>query len=128
MDARLRKTLRGVARHLATLVTCYRTRDRTLLENVPAFVAGRHLHTFALDSGVVIHQIEAVVLDAVPMSPQARELLAVVRSYLTDLEGVLVIEPPSFTLPPRQMDLRCTAFRPEVEAFSHRIEDLITTG
>lgn len=128
MDARVRTTLRTVARHLATLAGCYRTRDRTLLENVPAFVEGRHLHTYALDSGAVILEMEAVVADAVPMSDQACELLAALRSYLSDLEGVLVIEPPSFALPFRQVDLRCIAFRPEVEAFGDRITALVAAG
>ena len=62
------------------------------------------------------------------LSAGTGELLAALRSYLADLEGVLVIEPPSFGLPPRQLDLRCIAFRPEVEAFAVRIRTLIAAG
>jgi hypothetical protein len=128
MDARTRKTLRSVGRHLAPLVRCYRTRDRTVLDDLPGFIAGRQLHTFALDSRAVIYEMDVLADDAVPMSARTRELLAAVRSYLADLDGVLVIEPPSFGLSPRQLDLRCIAFGPEIEAFGGRIEALIAAG
>jgi hypothetical protein len=128
MDTRVRKTLRMLSRHLATLRRCYRTRDRTVLDNLPAFVAGRQLHTFVLDSRAVIHEMEILGVDAVPMTARTRKLFAALRSYLADLEGVLVIEPPTFRLPPRQIDLRCIAFFPEVVAFADRIEVLIAAG
>lgn len=128
MDGRTRKTLRSVSRYLTSLVRCYRTRDRTVLDNLPVFVDGRHLHTFPLDNSAVIHQMDALAADSVPMSMRTRELFGALRSYLADLEGVLVIEPPAFRVPPRQMDLRCIAFRPEVEAFGNRIEALIAAG
>jgi hypothetical protein len=44
------------------------------------------------------------------------------------LDGVLVIEPPSFGVAPRRMDLRCIAFAPEVRAFVDRIEALVAAG
>jgi hypothetical protein len=128
MDTHLRQTLRGVNRHLATLARCYRTRDRSVLDDLPSFVADRHMHTFALDSRAVIQQMDSVAADDASLNAATRELLAAMRSYLSDLEGVLVIEPPSFGLPPRQMDLRCIAFGPEVEAFAVRIRTLIAAG
>jgi len=128
MDARVRSALRVVSRHLTTLVACYRTRDRTVLTNVASFVEGRHLHTFALDSRDVIYQIDALATDAVPMTPRTRELFAALRSYLSYLEGVLVVEPPAFRLAPRVLDVRCIAFLPEVAAFRMRIEALISAG
>jgi hypothetical protein len=128
MDARVRQVLRGVSRHLNTLSGCQRTSDRTLVDNISAFTADRHLHTFALDSRAVIGQIEGLSADAVPMTLRARELLAALHSYLVYLQGVLVIEPPAFALPGRQIDLRCVAFLPEVEAFNRRIEDLAGAG
>jgi len=128
MDKRTRQTLRSASNYLARLLRCYRTRDRTVLDNLPVFVDGRHLHTFALDSSAVIQQMDALVVDRVPMSMRTRELFGALRSYLADLEGVLVIEPPAFRVSPRQMDLRCISFLPEVEAFGNRIEALIAAG
>lgn len=128
MDTRVRKTLRAVSRYLAALAGCYRTCDRGLLENLPAFAAGRQLHMFVLDSRAIISEIDALAADGVPASRATRELLVVLRSYLAGLEGVLVIEPPRFRLAPRQLDLRCFEFLPEVEVFAKRIEALIAAG
>jgi hypothetical protein len=128
MDARTRKTLRSVGRYLAPLVRCYRTRDRTVLDDLPAFIAGRQLHTFALDSRAMISEMDLLAADAVPMNTLTRELLAALRSYFADLDGVLVIEPPSFGLSPRQLDVRCIAFGPEIEAFGGRIEAVLAAG
>jgi len=128
MDKRTRNTLRVVHRHLASLIDCYRTRDRGLIENLPTFAAGRQLNTFALDNRAVIHEIDTLTVDGVPMTARTRELFAAVRCYLADLEGVLVIEPPAFRLRPKQLDLRCFEFRPEVQAFGGRIAALIAAG
>jgi hypothetical protein len=127
MDPHVRKTLRLVSRHLAPLVTCYRTRDSTVLGDLPKFVAGRRLHTFDLDSRAIIYQMD-LAIDAWPMTVRTRELLSALRSYLAGLEGVLVIEPPAFGLAPRRLDVRCIAFRPEIDAFRGRIEALIAIG
>jgi hypothetical protein len=128
MHIRVRKTLRTVSRYLAALVGCYRTCDRGLLENLPAFGAGRQLHMFVLDSRAIISELDALAADGVPATRATRELVVVLRSYLAGLEGVLVIEPPRFRLAPRQLDLRCFEFLPEVEAFAKRIEALMAAG
>jgi hypothetical protein len=121
MDPRVRKTLQTLRRYLITLVRCSRTRDRALIDNLPAFVDGRHIHTFVLDPRALLYQIDALGADAIPMTTPTRDLVAALRSYLAGLEGVLVIEPPAFSVPHRRMDLRCVAFRPEVDAFANRI-------
>jgi hypothetical protein len=128
IDNRVRKVLENVRRHLATLARCYRTTDPAILDDLEAFAAARRFHTFPLDSRSQIGDAEVLLTGPAPMTPSARDLLGALRSYLEHLQNVIVLEPPSFALVPRRLDVRWVAFLPEVRAFDERIARTIRDG
>jgi hypothetical protein len=128
IDNRVRKVLENVRRHLATLARCYRTTDRAILADLEAFAAARRLHAFTLDSRSQIGDAEVLLKGLAPMTPGARDLLGALKSYLEHVQDVVVLEPPSFGLVPRRLDVRWVAFLPEVQAFDERIARVINDG